>query len=131
MKASSDECLCCLGTQIASDYTFNNFLRPSDDLELLQLENKTNLQLNDNFNRISRQIPLFTTILELEKTKIFGSPKVIVPLSSGSFGQGETYLLKEQHFEICKPESRVSTSYQIVLNFVNSALRHVQQLKLN
>lgn len=116
-----------LGSPVASEYPLYNLIGPSDDIQLLQLENSTNRQLNDNFNKISKEIPLFVTLLELEKTAILGRKKIIVPLDSGFFESGKIYHLQESHHQICKPKNQNSTIYYIVLNFINDALRYINK----
>lgn len=84
-----------------------------------------NQQLNQRFIEKADKVPIIVSIIEMEKSPLFGQKKIIVTPES-SYYEGAVYHVKEHHYNICKPESLNSTSYCVITNFIKDALRLVK-----
>uniref|UniRef100_A0A914GRK6 GPI inositol-deacylase n=1 Tax=Globodera rostochiensis TaxID=31243 RepID=A0A914GRK6_GLORO len=117
-----------LGTPVASQLG-PYFIRPSNDVLLLQPKSELNHELSEHFKTAAERIPIIVTTLECKKTAVFGREMMLVPIESGILGKGPVYHLNNNHHYVCKPESKESPAYQIVLNFVNDALEYVKRMQ--
>lgn len=89
------------------------------------MDSSDNKSLHEKFLAVSDPIPSITTIIENKLTPIFGTHKVIVPATSAYFGRGALYLAEEHHHNVCKPASKESLSYCVILNVIKDGLHNL------
>ena len=126
------------GSPVASAFG-HSVLRPSDDVKFLKVENELNqqvckqwkclktgsFQLNSDFLKIAKSIPVIMSTVEYHPTPIFGTMRYVVPAESGYLGIGALYHIDEPHHNVCKPESPESPSYGVILNFIRDAIKAI------
>ncbi|CAD6190649.1 unnamed protein product [Caenorhabditis auriculariae] len=112
------------GSPVAS-WAYSVFF-PTADVLFLHQANQMNKKLNEEFAPISEKIPLIVSMLEMKESVVLGnSTAMVVPLDSALFGRGAVYQIDESHYNMCKPESRTSAIYSVIISFLNDAVRHV------
>uniref|UniRef100_A0AC34QDB9 GPI inositol-deacylase n=1 Tax=Panagrolaimus sp. JU765 TaxID=591449 RepID=A0AC34QDB9_9BILA len=104
----------------------HSLLRPSEDVKFLKVESELNRQLNSDFLKVVKEVPLIVSTVEEKPTPMFGTKRFLVPSDSGYIGVGALYHINDHHHNICKPESTSSPSYNVILNFVRDALKFVR-----
>ncbi|KAE9550126.1 hypothetical protein FO519_006663 [Halicephalobus sp. NKZ332] len=110
------------GSPVASALA-HRILKPSDDVKFLKVENELNQQLNSDFMKIAKSIPVIVSTVECHPTPIFGTKRYVVPSESGYLGIGALYHIDEPHHNVCKPGNPQSPSYGVILNFIRDAIK--------
>jgi hypothetical protein len=104
------------------------YLRPSHDTKLLRVESELNKELHDRFmERACDKIPLIVSLVEMKKSPLFGTNRIIVTPESSTFDKGTVYHVSDHHYNLCKPDSIFSVNYCVVVNFLKDAIKLVKQ----
>jgi exo-beta-1,3-glucanase (GH17 family) len=86
-----------LGISIGPSYSFLLDYIGSDDIKSLKLGNEHIRELRETFSQVAKRIPIVYSILETDKTPIYGQRKrMIVPPESAVIEVGQIY-----HVDVC------------------------------
>ncbi|KAG0614052.1 hypothetical protein M758_6G147700 [Ceratodon purpureus] len=90
--------------------------------EILKVINDDRGRLNEEFDRfVSDMYPKewkFAVVAETHKTRLYGFNAKLVEETSARYTYNKFISVQVDHFEVCKPESKVRSSYLYLRNFL-------------
>lgn len=113
------------GSPLASNVLqakYRYILQPSLDVAQLQENSPYLLNLNGNFRQTvkDRQMEVLSMLETLKSSSKFNRQNdFTVPERSADIGIGQIYRLAETHLNICKPNTRQSPNYRVLVDFIN------------